>query len=236
MEPPFTAGDGGIVADNRSVRAYGIYPNASLFNHDCLPNACRFDYIDRTPPIATSVVSGTNSSRRSNTDIIIRMIHDVPQGREICLSYFPVNLNYRDRQLRLKDDYGFICSCDRCLVEANWSSSDDDDDDREEELMDEVAMDEDDGDEWMEAGEEEDANNMVGERNENGNDFPHAYFFFRYMCTRQNCWGTLAPLPTPPSSNGITSPSSSTVVMECNVCGSLKNDEKEETDADACLP
>ncbi|GFZ20965.1 ASH1-related protein 2 [Actinidia rufa] len=71
-------------------------------------------------------------------------------------------------------------------------------------------MDEDD-DEVME--DEED----VGIEEEEENDFPHAYFFLRYMCERKNCWGTLAPLPPV---NGA--PSS---VMECNVCGTLKNDE-----------
>ncbi|OMO58439.1 hypothetical protein COLO4_34640 [Corchorus olitorius] len=61
MEPISSQLDG-----QRSVRAYGIYPRASFFNHDCLPNACRFDYVDSAPD--------------QNTDIIVRMIHDVPQG------------------------------------------------------------------------------------------------------------------------------------------------------------
>ncbi|PSR84590.1 Histone-lysine N-methyltransferase [Actinidia chinensis var. chinensis] len=169
----------------RSVRAYGIYPNASFFNHDCLPNACRFDYVD------------ASDAGGFNTNIIVRAIHDVPHGREICLSYFPVNLNYSERQRRLKEDYGFTCACDRCKVEANWVEEEGE------------AMDEDD-DEVME--DEED----VGIEEEE-NDFPHAYFFLRYMCERKNCWGTLAPLPPV---NGA--PSS---VMECNVCGTLKNDE-----------
>lgn len=185
-------GNGG----QRSVRAYGVYPKASFFNHDCLPNACRFDYVD--------------TASDCNTDIIVRMIHDVPQGREICLSYFPVNDNYSIRQKRLLEDYGFTCDCDRCKVEANWSSDDDDngdgdgdgggdgDGDDENEVM---------VDEPMEAGFDNDTNT----------DFPHAYFFLRYMCNRNNCWGTLAPLP--PSR---ASPSN---LLECNVCGNIKNDE-----------
>ncbi|PKI65605.1 hypothetical protein CRG98_013998 [Punica granatum] len=128
---PFGAGG------ERSVRAYGIYPRASFFNHDCLPNACRFDYVDTVPD--------------HNTDIVVRMIHDVPQGREIC------------------------------------GSSDAD----------------------IEAEKE--------------NDFPHEYFFVRYVCNRENCFGTLAPLP--PSADGAASE-----IMECNVCGQLKraNDGEEE--------
>lgn len=176
----------------RSVRAYAIYPNASFFNHDCLPNACRFDYLD----------AATNG----NNDMIIRMIHDVPQGREICLSYFPVNVSYSERQRRLLEDYGFSCLCDRCKVEAQWSHEDDGGE--EDEAMDE---------------EEEEGENMVGSEGEENDvkqgegDFPHAYFFVKFVCERENCGGTLAPLPP---SNG--SPSD---VMECNACGGLKKDE-----------
>lgn len=174
--------------EERSARAYGIYPVVSFLNHDCLPNACRFDYID---------VGGSS-------EITIRMIHDVPQGREICLSYFPVNLKYSERQKRLKDDYGFVCECDRCKVEANWSESEEDG----------VDMNYDDGN--AEEGEEETMDEDVGEEMEGedvmkGDDeFPHAYFFLNYMCDRKNCWGTMAPLPT------------HSVVMECNVCGTFK--------------
>lgn len=176
--------------EERSVRAYGIYPVVSFFNHDCLPNACRFDYID---------VDGS-------CDITIRMIHDVQQGREICLSYFPVNLKYSERQKRLKDDYGFVCNCDRCKVEANWSESEEDgvdmnDDDGNDEEGEEETMDEDIGEEM----EDEDGDVMKGD-----DEFPHAYFFLNYMCDRKNCWGTMAPLPT------------NSVVMECNVCGTFK--------------
>ncbi|KAG5566151.1 hypothetical protein RHGRI_001925 [Rhododendron griersonianum] len=200
MEPFGDKGD-------RSVRAYGIYPNASFFNHDCLPNACRFDYVD-------SDSSGAAAANGSvcNTDVVVRLIHDVPQGREICLSYFPVNLKYSERQRRLKEDYGFTCTCDRCNVEANWSDNEEEEEAMEED-KDELMVDEDDG---VKEGEGEES------------DFPHAYFFLRYMCNRENCWGTLAPLPP---SNGT--PSS---VMECNVCGNLKkNDEEGGMDGDDAL-
>lgn len=183
MEPYIEGQDG-----RRSVRAYGIYLKASFFNHDCLPNACRFDYVD--------------AAAENNTDIIVRMIHDVPQGREICLSYFPVNYYYSTRQKRLLYDYDFACDCDRCKVEANWSDNDNDDENNEE-VMDE------DQDEQMVASDDD--AEVHGDTN-----FPHAYFFMRYMCDRDNCWGTLAPLPP--------SDATPSTVMECNVCGNLKND------------
>ncbi|CAA7040286.1 unnamed protein product [Microthlaspi erraticum] len=78
------------------LRAYGIYHKTSIFNHDCLPNALsRFDYID--------------SASDGNNDIIIRTIYDVPQGREVCLSYLPLNMTYLSRRKRLLEDYGNKC-------------------------------------------------------------------------------------------------------------------------------
>ncbi|XP_042496128.1 histone-lysine N-methyltransferase ASHR2 [Macadamia integrifolia] len=173
----------------RTVRAYVIYPKASFFNHDCLPNACRFDYVD--------------SAGDRNTDVIVRAIHDIPEGQEICLSYFPVNWNYADRQRRLLEDYGFTCQCDRCKVEMNWKEE-------EEDGMEEDNED----DEQMEGseGSEEDENAI-----EEDVDFPHAYFFLRYLCDTENCGGTLAPLP----------PSEATPdLMECNVCGRIRSQEE----------
>ncbi|GAB4861959.1 hypothetical protein Ancab_037214 [Ancistrocladus abbreviatus] len=181
----------------RSVRAYAIYPNASFFNHDCLPNACRFDYVDTTFD--------------GNTDIIVRMLHDVPEGREICLSYFPVNLSYSERQRRLLDDYGFACLCDRCKVEVNWS-------DKEDEGENEAMEEEEDDDMDQHMSGSDDGNNEI--EVEGKDDFPHAYFFLSYMCNRNNCGGTLAPLP--PSSGVISN------IMECNVCGGLKSEEEME--------
>lgn len=186
-----------VEGKERSVRAYGVYPRASFFNHDCLPNACRFDYFD-------------GGKGNNNTDIVVRVIHDVAEGREICLSYFPVNLKYSERQKRLKEDYGFVCDCDRCNVEANWS--DDEEEEGGDEDMDEEEVEG--GDDEMDAGLETEDSDMVKE-----NDFPHAYFFVRYMCSRESCGGTLAPLP--PSDDGRVS-----TLMECNVCGNVSNCEE----------
>lgn len=180
----------------RSVRGYALYGKASFFNHDCLPNVCRFDYLD-----------GGFGGNEGSTDIVIRVIHDVPQGRELCLSYFPVNERYALRQKRLLEDYGFKCECDRCKVEASWSE---DECDSEMEAEDE-AMDDDD--------EQDDDQMDAADDDGNCNDFPHAYFFLRYMCDKENCGGTLAPLP--PSIDGRSS-----AIMECNVCGNLKPDEQ----------
>lgn len=77
-----------------------------FFKHDCFPNACRFDHVNVNPPHHAA-------ASPNNTDIIIRMTHDVRQGMEICLSYFVVNKTYSSRQKKiLLEDYCFKCNCE----------------------------------------------------------------------------------------------------------------------------
>lgn len=172
------------------VRGYGIYVYASCFNHDCLPNVCRFDYLDRD-----SNDSNDSYGQNSNTEISIRAIHEISQGNEICLSYFPVNWTYNERQHRLKEDYGFQCSCDRCLVEKKWNTG---------------------------VVEEDDAMESAKNSNE---EFPHAYFFLNFMCSRLNCGGTLAHLP--PSVEGVVSDQ-----LECSGCGIIRHKDDIDYDVD----
>ncbi|NP_001304443.2 SET domain-containing protein [Glycine max] len=94
----------------RSIKAYAIYPKATFFNHDCVPNACRFDYVDST----------NDDYERNSTDIVIRLIEDVDEGKEVCISYFRIGRDYCTRKRILMEDYGFTCGCDRCKIEANW--------------------------------------------------------------------------------------------------------------------
>ncbi|KAL6659032.1 hypothetical protein ACP70R_003072 [Stipagrostis hirtigluma subsp. patula] len=191
----------GVSLEHLKARAYAVYPRASLLNHDCLPNACHFDYPDRPGP--------------GNTDIVVRALHDIPQGREVCISYFAANWRYADRQRRLLEDYGFRCECDRCQVESQWKDDDDNgggDEDGDDTMEEEEAEEdgEDGGDDGMEQEEDGDANG--------DDDFPHAYFFVRYLCDSEGCWGMLAPLP--PLPNGELSH-----VFECNLCGKLRKEE-----------
>ena len=94
----------------RSIKAYAIYPKATFFNHDCVPNACRFDYVDST----------NDDYEHNSTDIVIRLIEDVDEGKEVCISYFRIGRDYCTRKRILMEDYGFTCGCDRCKIEANW--------------------------------------------------------------------------------------------------------------------
>jgi SET and MYND domain-containing protein len=54
-------------------------------------------------------------------------------------------------------------------------------------------------------------------------DFPHSFFFVRYLCGREDCYGMLAPLP--PLPNGDLSH-----VFECNACGQLKKEGEDDDD------
>ncbi|EMS54848.1 hypothetical protein TRIUR3_04246 [Triticum urartu] len=157
-----------------------------------------------------------------NTDIVVRALHGITEGKEVCISYFAANWRYADRQRRLLEDYGFRCECDRCQIESKWKFDDDNDggdgdDTMEEGHGKEVA--EDGGDEGMEQEEGSD---------DDEDDFPHAFFFVRYLCDREDCYGMLAPLPPLPSGE-------LSHIFECNACGQLKKEEDEdEPDAGEC--
>jgi len=148
----------------RSIKAYGIYQKATFFNHACIPNACRFDYVESGQP-----------GDEHNTDIVIRLIKDVAVGSEICISYFRINKDYSTRKKILMEDYGFVCECDRCKIEANWN----------------------------------DGENKYS-------DLPHVIFLSKFVCDKENCAGTMAPLPPKDGEKSN--------VLECNFCGNLKVD------------
>uniref|UniRef100_A0ACD6AGG7 Uncharacterized protein n=1 Tax=Avena sativa TaxID=4498 RepID=A0ACD6AGG7_AVESA len=193
----------------RKTRAYAMYLRASLLNHDCLPNACHFDYVDRPGP--------------GNADIVVRALHGISEGKEVCISYFAANWRHADRQRRLLEDYGFQCECERCQIESKWKFDDDDDDNDGgdgDDTMEEEHAKEDVGDGVDEGMEQEEGSDDDGD-----DDFPHAFFFVRYMCDREDCYGMLAPLP--PLANGDLSH-----VFECNACGQFKKEEDvDEPDA-----
>lgn len=189
----------------RKTRAYAVYLRASLLNHDCLPNACHFDYADRPGP--------------GNTDIVVRALHGISEGREVCISYFAANWRYADRQRRLLEDYGFRCECDRCQVESKWKFDDDDGGDGDDTMEEE--HDKEDAGDGVDEGMEQEEGSDGGD-----DDFPHSFFFVRYLCDREDCYGMLAPLP--PLPNGDLSH-----VFECNACGQLKKEEEDDDEPDA---
>jgi SET and MYND domain-containing protein len=125
MAPPGPAGE-------RRVRGGGVYPRCSLINHECAPNAARFDAFDAAGPAggASSSSSGgggggdgggvlsSGGGYPLSTAVSIRAMHDLPEGTEIVQSYFPLNWDLRERRRQAREVYGFECCCPRCLAEA----------------------------------------------------------------------------------------------------------------------
>jgi hypothetical protein len=182
-------------SEERKVRAYAVFAQASMFNHDCLPNACRFEYLDR--------------DGEGNTDVIVRALYEIEEGSEVCLSYFPVDWAYGDRQKRLQEDYGFWCKCARCTVESEWKDEDD-----EEESDDEAGASD------VRAGKTTPADAESGDEDDE-DDFGHAMFFVKYLCPVEECGGTMAPFP--PAELDAQGREGS---MECNFCGHVRSDEE----------
>jgi len=82
---------------------WGVYIEASLFNHSCQPNTCLF--------------------RRHNSPVFeFVAIQEIPIGTEISVTY----LGYGDLETRrnhLKEHYFFDCDCVRCKEEVSGSTT-----------------------------------------------------------------------------------------------------------------
>lgn len=70
----------------------GMCLMASLFNHQCAPNAYNFN------------VAGTS---------VVVTMREIKQGQQVFLSYLP--LNTENLRLRIFESYGFWCRCCRCV-------------------------------------------------------------------------------------------------------------------------
>jgi len=216
----------------KEVRGYGIYTSAAIFNHSCLPSLCRFDDFD----------SPVDSKQVDYRNISFRAMHAVPEGMELCISYLPIGWRLPDRQDKLKEEYNFDCNCSRCQIESQWSDDDEDEEGDEEEIIDihptdgdakagssseakEEPQDVDDhevdelaegiqsdleirGTAIKKADDEE-------EKEDDRDDFDHAMYLMRFLCTHKRCGGTLAPIFDDAEQS-----------MECNTCG-FKRTEKE---------
>eukprot|EP00898_Chlorokybus_atmophyticus_P002744 jgi/Chlat1/3470/Chrsp23S03667 len=216
---------------DRDIRASGVYASAALLNHDCLPNVCRFDRFD-----------DPTCGPDSNTVVEIRAMHDVVEGTELVMSYFPINQTYAQRQRRLKEEYGFDCACQRCQVESAWS------DEEEEEDGGHAAGDGAGGEVGVgssktqqangaeqDEGEVDDAEANNDQDEDDGvDDFPHMMFFARYLCPSDSCGGTLCPEEG--TYHERDSPRGDAFwdrydyvesgVMECNMCGRKRTEEE----------
>lgn len=82
--------------DSEEYMGYAVYPSASYFNHSCRPSL---------------------NKRRIGRQWIFTAGRDITAGGECCISYLggdEKDMDVADRQKRLKDVWGFDCSCERC--------------------------------------------------------------------------------------------------------------------------
>ncbi|KAF5841876.1 hypothetical protein DUNSADRAFT_10582 [Dunaliella salina] len=79
----------------------GLYPQFSLFNHSCVPNA-------------------VNYTVGPGHVMVVRAARHIPQGGEVCINYLgsSVMSPLSDRQGALQEGYGFTCGCGRCMAES----------------------------------------------------------------------------------------------------------------------
>ncbi len=84
---------GGELADFGS----GVFPFAAIFNHACHPHA-------QWRPLA------------SGSAIIVRALRDIRAGEEVSVSYLPLGTVGRKRKTHLLEQYGFVCTCERCTA------------------------------------------------------------------------------------------------------------------------
>ncbi|CAG0919945.1 unnamed protein product [Notodromas monacha] len=99
-----------------NVEGSGLYEIHSRINHSCEPNAeVRFQLGCHTLTVVT--------------------LSDIRQGDEICISYLDECLLARSRHSRqkvMKDDYGFVCHCSRCIREKDDPDVTSEDEDEDE--------------------------------------------------------------------------------------------------------
>lgn len=79
---------------------YGVWPEASFFNHSCRPNVRKA----RDGRLWSFWASG-----------------DIDEGEELCITYLggeEKELDVDRRREKLKDEWGFRCGCKRCVEEG----------------------------------------------------------------------------------------------------------------------
>ncbi|XP_026193623.1 uncharacterized protein LOC34623446 [Cyclospora cayetanensis] len=77
----------------------GLFAFGSLTNHSCWPNA-EADFPLPKPSLE------------------VRALRPIAEGEEVVISYIDESLSLHERQKILQTNYGFSCTCPRCVVEA----------------------------------------------------------------------------------------------------------------------
>lgn len=166
-----------------TVRGWAIYAKASMFNNDFLPSACW-------------VKCDVDKGGDCNTDIVIRALHDIEQGTEICLCFYPMGRNgdYSSCGRREEPEVDYQCQrrCQRCKVSSQCKI------DRDE----------------READAEQSA--TEGKPNDKGEErdmLERIKFAMKFLFPVEQCGGTMVPFqPGELDREGLKGP------MECKNC------------------
>ena len=81
----------------------GIYPLAAMLNHSCSANAIR---------------------SYANETMIVHASKPIAAGSEVVWSYIPPTQIFAERRRALKKRHGFMCRCERCVVESKQLKKD----------------------------------------------------------------------------------------------------------------
>jgi hypothetical protein len=85
----------------------GLFPMTSMLNHSCSPNcAHQFWFHD--------VHMDTPAMKASVPKLMMKAIHSINVGEELCYSYIPLYASTEERRTQLFKTYSFMCQCERC--------------------------------------------------------------------------------------------------------------------------
>ncbi|KCV67856.1 hypothetical protein H696_05585 [Fonticula alba] len=85
----------GFWDDGEELYSYGVFPDASYFNHSCAPNAYKFT---------------------RGRDVFFRALRTIEEGEEVNISYILISDAFENRQKYLSEYYCFQCGCPRCKL------------------------------------------------------------------------------------------------------------------------
>ena len=86
-----------------TTSAWALFPALSMLNHSCAPNVeWRF-----------------NTAGDGRATVCVRTLRALEAGEELTVSYLPPRLlepgRDGERKAKLRDGFGFVCACSRCI-------------------------------------------------------------------------------------------------------------------------